>query len=669
MSKKAIKKVENIKIKMNDGINLSATAWMPADAYKKPVPAVFEIIPYRKNDVSAQRDLMIHPCFAEAGYISLRIDIRGSGDSEGVLHDEYLQRELEDGIEIINWLADQQWCSGEVGMIGISWGGFSGLQLAALQPEPLKAVVTLCSTDDRYADDVHYMGGCLLLDNFSWASTMFDFNSTPPDPVSVGQRWFDLWEQRLENSGLWVKNWLEHQKKDFFWKHGSVCEDYSKIKCPVFAVSGWADGYSNSVFRLVENLSSPVKGLVGPWNHKYPHLGGPGPSIDFIKECIRWWDFYLKGIDNGVKNDPKLTLWMQDSFSPYKSERPGRFVALDEWPSTAIKPHEYSISGNKLLKKSLCEKNDENEKISIKSPLSTGFFAGKWCSYAESTDLPKDQREDDGGSILFDSGLLDQEFEIAGAVTAELEISSDQPQSMVAVRLCDVDPDGNSSRVSYGLLNLTHRNSHEFPEELEPFKKYKVRVKLNYAAHCFKKGHRLRIAVSSSYWPLAWPSPEPAEITIYTDNSVIFIPEIDTSEAKNTVFDPPPSDLVPDKSIELKEPAYRSWNVNYNLASNQNSLNVINKEETFFIKDKELEFGSTAFEKYSYTNNSYDSLKAEMETRRSFKRKEDEIYIITKTVMKSDKKNFMIKADLDAYKNETRIYTKTWDENIPRDFI
>ncbi|WP_240466132.1 CocE/NonD family hydrolase, partial [Arhodomonas sp. KWT] len=256
---------------MPDGTRLAARIWLPADAGDVPVPAVLEYIPYRKRDITRDRDETLHPWFAANGYAAVRVDLRGSGDSEGVLTDEYLPIEQDDGIAVIEWLASQPWCDGSVGMIGISWGGFNGLQIAARQPPALKAVVTVCSTDDRYADDVHYMGGCLLGDNLSWASVMFAFNALPPDPALVGDDWRRMWMERLEGSGLWLDTWLRHPHRDDYWRHGSVCEDYTDVRCPVMAVSGWADGYTNTVFRLLENLPGPRLGLVGPWSHKYPH--------------------------------------------------------------------------------------------------------------------------------------------------------------------------------------------------------------------------------------------------------------------------------------------------------------------------------------------------------------------------------------------------------------
>ena len=227
---------------MQDGTRLAARIWLPVDAKERPVPAVLEYIPYRKRDFTRLRDSIMHPYVAGHGYGCIRVDLRGSGDSDGVLCDEYLQQELDDGIHVLRWIAAQPWCTGDVGMIGISWGGFNGLQIAAMSPPELKAIITVCSTDDRYADDIHHMGGCLLGDNLSWASVMFAYNAMPPDPAIVGNRWREMWRERLEGSGLWLERWLRHQRRDSYWKHGSICEDFAAVKCPVFAVSGWADG-------------------------------------------------------------------------------------------------------------------------------------------------------------------------------------------------------------------------------------------------------------------------------------------------------------------------------------------------------------------------------------------------------------------------------------------
>ena len=274
-------------IVMPDGCRLSARVWMPEDAGSDPVPAVLEHLPYRKRDGTTARDALSHPWMAARGYAMVRVDMRGNGDSEGLMADEYTQQELDDAVSVINWLAEQPWCNGNVGMQGISWGGFNSLQVAAMQPAPLKAIITLCSTVDRYADDIHYKGGCLLNENFGWGSTMWAYSSRAPDPA-LRRDWREMWLERLENEPFLASEWLKHQHRDAYWKHGSVCEDFSAIKARVLAVGGWGDAYKNAVPQLVEKVGA--NGIVGPWVHKYPHFAVPEPRIGFLQEAQRWWD-------------------------------------------------------------------------------------------------------------------------------------------------------------------------------------------------------------------------------------------------------------------------------------------------------------------------------------------------------------------------------------------
>ncbi|MFP3982812.1 MAG: CocE/NonD family hydrolase [Desulfurivibrionaceae bacterium] len=659
--------IDNVWITMTDGCSLAAKIWLPPDAEQNPVPAVLEYIPYRKRDHKAIRDAQSHGFFASHGYAGVRVDIRGSGDSEGVLYDEYLKQELNDGLEIIRWIVDQPWCSGKVGMFGISWGGFNALQIAALQPKELGAIITVSSSDDRYADDVHYMGGCLLTDNLSWASTMFGFNSCPPDPLVVGEKWREMWLERLEGSGLWIKKWLEHQRRDDFWKHGSICEDYSAVKVPVMAVSGWADGYSNTVFRLLENLEGPRRGVVGPWGHKYPHLGGPGPTIDFLGECLRWWDHWLKGIDRGVDKDPVLRAWMQDTVNPLFPERPGHWVAEEEWPSDRIGEKEFRISRRLLVPDEGQE--IEDEELTIQSPLSVGLFAGKWCSYAEDTDLPWDQREEDGGALVFDTEPLSENLEILGNVWVDLEISVDKPVSMVAVRLSDVAPNDRATRVTFGILNLTHHESHESPVELEPGRRYRVRVKLNDVGQRFPAGNRIRLAISSSYWPLAWPPPEPVRQTIYTGGCCLRLPVRRFRPEDENLRDLGEPREMPGLATTMLAPAEREWTVTHNLASNEVALNVINNDARLYLDEIGITFGRNVREKYSYFNNRYDTLSGEVVQERLFERGDRQLITITRTVMTSTRTHFLIRATLDAYEGDVRFFSKTWDESVPRDYL
>ncbi|MDW7745433.1 CocE/NonD family hydrolase [Halomonas sp.] len=659
-------------IPLPDGSRLAARIWRPVDAELHPVPAILEYLPYRKRDLTAERDVQSHPYWAGHGYAGVRVDIRGTGESDGVLTDEYLPSELEDGLAILAWLEAQPWCTGDVGMIGISWGGFNGLQIAALRPPQLKAVITLCFTDDRYADDIHHMGGCLLADNLSWASTMFDGNACPPDPELVGERWREMWLERLDGSGLWLAQWLEHQRRDDYWKHGSVCEDYSRIQCPVYAVSGWADGYCNAVFRVLEGLEVPRKGLVGPWAHKYPHLGVPGPAIGFLQEALRWWDQWLKGTDTGIMDEPMLRVWMQESVPPSAryDERPGRWIAEPDWPSPNIGAEAFRLTeGHDLVPEGEGGQDDEAV-LDIRSPLSVGLYAGKWCSYNAPPDLPHDQRDEDGGSLIFQTARLEAPLEICGSPLVELELSADQPVAMVALRLSDIAEDDKATRVSYGLLNLTHRDSDEHPEPLEPGRRYRVRIPLKHIAQQFAAGHAIRLALSTSYWPLAWPAPQPARITLWPGASRLLLPRREprpAEEAALPAFAEPEG--APPLAKTLLQPTQETWQVIRDLANDRTTLEVINDEGRYRIDDIDLEIAARVTERYAYAYGSYDSVSGWTEWQRSFKRGDWEVSTLTRTLLTSDADNFRIRATLDAWEGDTRIFARTWDETIPRDLV
>jgi len=665
-----VRTVEHCWIPMKDGVKLSARLWIPETAYKAAVPAILEYIPYRKRDLKRDRDEPIHGWFAGHGYASVRVDIRGSGDSEGVLKDEYLQSELDDGVTILEWIANQDWCSGEVGMIGISWGGFNGLQIAAMQPPQLRAVIAVAATDDRYSDDVHHMGGCLLGDNLSWASNMFAFNSLPPDPEIVGDAWRDMWFERLRGSGLWLETWLRHQRRDAYWRHGSVCEDYDAIQCPVFIVSGWSDGYTNAVFRLAENLSGPCKGLVGPWSHLYPHVGVPGPAIGFLQECKRFWDQYLKGEDQGLEEEPDLRVWMQDSVPPTPSYlcRPGRWVAEEEWPSPRI--HEKHWMLNKV---GLVEAEDAGDidaaRMDIQSPLSVGLFAGKWCSYGGGPDLPHDQRQEDGGALVFETKPLDEDLEILGAPVFRGEVEASEPIAMIAVRLSDVAPDGKATRVTYGLLNLTHRKDNQFPEPMEPGKAEPVAVKMNHIAHLFPAGHRIRLSISSSYWPLAWPPPKSTRLGIWTGSSRLVVPVRPPREEDTLLRPYEEPEMAPGPNKVVYSPEEHNWLVTSNLATDESKLEVIDHRGCYLLEKINLIVDRKTWEHYSFFGDDFKSPEGDSTSQFSLERRDWKISTRTRTRLRADPECFYINAELDAFEGEERVYSRNWNIAIPRDFV
>ncbi|GAB3693615.1 CocE/NonD family hydrolase [Saccharopolyspora tripterygii] len=664
-----IKQEEEIWIPLADGTRLAGRIWRPVSSDTEPVPAVLEFIPYRQRDLTSLRDSIHHPYLAGHGYACARVDLRGSGDSDGVLTDEYLEQELSDAEEVLAWLADQPWCTGRTGMMGISWGGFNALQVAARRPESLGAIAALCCADDRYADDVHYMGGCLLSDNLSWASTMFAETTCPPDPAVVGDRWEEMWRERLADSGLWIDTWLRHQRRDDYWRHGSICEDFSAVACPVLAVSGWADGYSNAVFRLMENLDVPRRGLVGPWSHKYPHLGQPGPAIGFLQELVRWWDHWLKGADNGAMDGPMLRTWMQESMPPSTSyeERPGRWVGEPSWPSPHVDRSRFPLARNRIAQPG---EQHRGPPLTVASPLSVGQYGGKWCSYNAPPDLPYDQREEDGGSLVFDTEPLDERCEILGGPVLDAVVEVDRPVAMLAARLSDVSPDGQATRVTYGLLNLTHRNGDESPELLEPGERYRVRLRLNGVAQAFPAGHRIRLALSTSYWPLAWPPPEPVQLTVHpaeTELELPIRPAEEADELPTPLFgEPEGTTPAPAKQIT---PGEQRWRVGRDLVDYRSSLEVIKDLGLVRFENIDLDVHRRATELYSWVGDDFDSVRGDIEWTMRFTRGDWSALVSTRTALTSTATEFRLHAELDAHLGGERVFSQNWDRRIPRDHV
>ena len=319
---------------MSDGVRLAARIWLPEGA--GPVPAILEYIPYRKRDMVRARDERNHPYFAAHGYACLRVDIRGSGDSEGVMQDMYSPAELDDARQLIAWIARQEWCNGRVGMFGTSWGGTASLQAAVDAPEPLKAVIANCATIDRYEDDIHWMGGCVLTDTLEWGATLPAILAAPPDSSTVRDGWFELWQHRLQNLEFPHENWLRETRRDPYWRRGSVRFEADKLSCPILAIGGWSDRYSNSVMPLVEARPDICRGIVGPWGHHYPDHGEPGPAIGFQALALEWWDCWMKTETPEMPDWPAMRLWRREFDSPQDRlpERKGSWIEIDEQKKT-----------------------------------------------------------------------------------------------------------------------------------------------------------------------------------------------------------------------------------------------------------------------------------------------------------------------------------------------
>jgi uncharacterized protein len=640
---RTVRVIEHTLIPLKDGTTLAARIWLPDDAEQNPVPAILEYLPYRKRDGTYERDSMTHPYLAGHGYAGVRVDIRGSGESGGVLLDEYAKQEQDDGVEVIAWLAAQPWCSGVVGMMGISWGGFNGLQIAARRPPALKAIVTICSTDDRYADDAHYMGGTLLTAGLEWGSFFFGTACLPPDPILVGDRWRAMWLERLENVPLFFELWLRHQRRDAYWKHGSVCEDYEAIQCPVFAVGGWTDAYKNAIPRLLERLTVPRKGLIGPWAHAYPHFALPGPQIGFLQEMLRWWDYWLKGIDTGVMDEPMLRAWMTDSMQPasHHDALPGRWIAESSWPSLRIKPRRLFLTdeGLRAVAAPLTA-------CTVCSPQTVGKCSGNWVPFGRGHDQAGDQREDDMRSLAFETPPLDASIEILGAAIVTLDVVCDQPIANLVARLCDVHPSGESLRVSYGVLNLAHRDGHEKPAPLAVGQRYRVRIQLNDAGAVFPAGHRIRLALSTAYWPMIWPAPEQATLRIL--GGTLDLP-VRPPEATDALLPPLPA---PETSPP-EEPT----------RTRRDDMRIER------IDRIGLELGMKGSREFHIEEDDPLSATVELRWAQTMSRDDWQIRIETGMRLSCTRDAFLLQGSWRAWEGADEVCHREWDRSIPRDFV
>jgi len=656
-------------IELADGTRLCARIWLPADAEREPVPAILEYLPYRKDDVTAREDAGIHPWFAAHGYACARVDIRGSGDSDGVLLDEYSAAEHDDAVELIAWLAAQPWCSGRVGMMGISWGGFNSLQVAARRPPALGAIIAACASDDRYDNDVHYIGGCpLAYYLLPWASVMLAFNARPPDPAIVGERWRELWRARLDGNVDLAETWLRHQRRDAYWRHGSVCEDYGAIRCPVLAVGGWADAYVDAIFRLLEHLDCPRRAIVGPWGHLWPQLGRPGPAIGFLAEALRWWDHWLKDRDRGIMEEPMLRAYMQDAVPPAVdyAQRPGRWVAEPCWPPPAERRSERSLA---LDAGGLRAHAGPARVLRHRSGELVGLDAGAWCPYGNPADLPPDQRRDDGLSLCFDGEPLERGLEILGRPQLRLRLAADRPVAHLAARLCDVAPDGASTLVTRAVLNLCHRNGHDDPRPLEPGVEVDVRLALKSVAYAFPAGHRLRVALSTEYWPWLWPSPEPATIALSSGAaSTLTLPLREPQADDETLapFGPPQS--APPLAVDWLRERSPSLAISNDVVAGRATLRMSRDFSGAQRLPSGLEYDDR--DPIAFTLDAGDPLSAVVECERRIELRRDggwRTRVEVDARMTADARAYRLESEVRAFEGDRRVHTRRFEATIERD--
>jgi hypothetical protein len=521
-------------IPTRDGVELSANLWLPvplADEPETRFPAILEMIPYGKDSWRRNADIARGTYLARRGYALCRVDVRGTGSSGGVAVDEYTDAETRDGYDAVEWLAARPWCSGTVGMWGISYGGFTSIQVAKLRPPHLRAIVPIQATDDRYLTDVHYLGGCVTASELSqYAVSQVAMNAMPPDPACRPDTWRADWVARLDATPPWLFEWLRQQHDGPYWRPGSLAPDYDTIDAAILNIGGWMDSYVDAALRMQSRCSAPSRTIVGNWVHGLPASATPGPNVDELHELVRFFDRWLKGIANGADEEAPIT-WFEREYAepePFPASLPGRWRAAGGYPHPAAETRAWLFDGGSLpLVGRLLGATDGDGSDWAGTPPIPGTDVYRhratvgtraslsWGAGSPPNGLARDLRPDESLGPTYTSDPLPTPLSILGVPVVVLHLAVSAPVATAVARLTDVAPDGTSAQVSAGILNLTHRRSHDHPEPLEPGSVEEVRIELRPAGYRFQAGHRIRVSLASGAWPVIWPSPFSATFTLH----------------------------------------------------------------------------------------------------------------------------------------------------------
>jgi predicted acyl esterase len=641
-------------IPMKDGIRLAVTLYMPNGGKAgEKFPAVLEYHPYRKDDGTAQRDYELYSYFVRRGYVCARVDIRGFGNSEGVPTDrEYSEQEQLDGLQIISWLAHQPWSNGNVGMMGISWSGFNSLQMAMRHAPELKAIIAVDATAELFHDDVHYMDGMAHVDEFELNMDMAPGMTGAPD--------YTLDEKVLGprfDAPPWSLLYLKHQHDGPFWR--SPVRPYSEIRIPCFIIGGLLDGYRDSITDMLQQTKAPLKAIVGPWNHTFPHDAVPGPEIEWRAEAVRWWDYWLKGRDTGVLNDPRLVIYMQHWHPPDPNlpNVPGEWRREDSWPPRDVRDTVFFPQPNHTLQNTA----PATEVHQLKYVPSIGVEAGFWWG-----ELLSDPRPVDAFSLVYDSAPLREDVAILGRPRALLKASATAPLADWFARLSDVAPDGTVTQITGAGINGAQRESMTEPRALEPGKVYPLDIVMHLTSWVFPKGHRIRLAVSNALWPMILPTPYSmtTSLELGGDGSRLILPVVPVKGTPAPAFQPPqPAEQRPDiKSIGYPWPG--EWTLERDEANQKATVRWKGKAETDYPWGKEIDYENLV---YDVDDAHPETSAVHGEAESIFTLKGRELRWRGHLSVTTDQKNFYYKYTRELLKDGRIVKQQTWEETIPRD--
>ncbi len=667
----------DVRIPVRDGLELSANLWLPTPLEPDGparFPVILEMIPYRKDDWRASGDASRGAWWAARGYAFCRLDIRGTGSSPGIARDEYTAEETTDGYDAVEWLAAQPWCDGNVAMWGISYGGFTAIQVAMLRPPHLRAIVPMYATDDRYTDDVHYVGGAATASELSqYAVSMVGMNALPPRPSYRGARWLDEWRERLERTPVWLIEWLRQQWDGPYWRQGSLAPDYGAIRVPILMFAGWMDGYVNPALRMLERCTAPRRAIVGNWVHMFPSDAYPGPNVDWLHEMLRFLDHHLLGLANGVPDDAPLA-WFRREWAapePYPASWPGSWETAPAFPVPGTSSRTLFLDAGEVpLDGRLSSRTPEVTGVdTFRHRATLGTWSSlSWGAGSAPNGLWSDPRADDGSIPAYTSEPLDEPLDICGSPAAVLAWRSPVEVATGVVRLLDVAPDGTPTQVAAGVLNLTHRDGRARPRALEPGKVAVVEIPMRAAGYRFRAGHRIRLTVASAYWPVIWPSPDLAEHEIVRGGpdafSRLILPVVPATVSAAPTFKTTPPEL-PEMGGGSDDPSV--WEISRNEERGSTTVRIFDGGESIAPD------GTTLYssEGHELTASDIDPAHAAMASEVVYRLRQDghavDIVVTGRTT--SDRETFRIAGTLRVTLDGAPFHERAWDETIPRRLV
>ena len=651
-------KPTRLTITVRDGIGLAADIYMPTNGVGK-FPALLEALPYRKDDLTASSHSEEYLRLASEGnFVVCRLDLRGTGSSQGVATDEYPLSELDDLADVINWLATQPWSNGRVGMFGYSYSGFNSLQAACTRPKALKAICAIYATDDRYTDDGHYMGGSLrAIDLVDYCHYMTACNLLPPVPAVFGDDWLEEWKMRFEKNQPWLLNWLEQQHDGPYWRHGSLRPDYERIECPTMIVAGWADGYRNNTFRTFEALKCEKSLLLGPWSHSSPSTSRPGPHIDLVAEMIVWFNRWLKNSDEAnkktVPSEPPIRIFIRHSTRPNPDLAMfnGEWRYEDSWPPKRLQTKVLTITGPGV------------DVIATKSDV--GAAAWNSCAGGLPWGQPDDQREDDAWSLTYEWPVDKNSIEVIGHALAKLRLAVDQPVASLSVKLCDVFPDGTSALVTRGFLNLCHRKSSTNPTALTPGRFEDITIEFEATSWVFPVGHKIRLSITGADWPNIWSPPQQFSLQVERQSLELNLSIVEGQGAGTPMFAPV---IKPDKTQAIEPTTDTSlpteWRVERDI------LRRITTARTSYGGHSSIRDAGTADELYAgeVGVSTVDPANSWVTatTRYELAWPEATCLVEARLQMNSDSQTFQVTIEVDAKLDGVEFAKRQWNRVIPR---